>query len=63
MKTLLTLALSALLFAAHGQTPATSPDKLTPAAPRAKPAKTLGQKMVQQSKPTDTVLPHKVIKK
>jgi hypothetical protein len=69
MRTLLTLPLSALLLAAHAQTPAaTSHDNPTPAkstttAAGAKPAKSLGQKMVQQSKPTDTVLPHKVIKK
>jgi hypothetical protein len=68
MRTFLTLPLFALLLAAHAQTPAaTSHDNPTPAkpttVPRAKPAKSLGQKMVQQSKPTDTVLPHKVIKK
>lgn len=68
MRTLLTLPLSALLLAAHAQTPAaTSHDNPPPAKPTtaagAKRPKTLGQKMVQQSKPTDTVLPHKVIKK
>ena len=73
MKTLLTLlsslALSALRLPAHEQAPAaTSPDTTPskPAAqgtPSAKRTKTLGQKMVQQSNPTDTVLPHKVIKK
>jgi hypothetical protein len=67
MKSLLTLILSALLLTVHAQTPsATSHDNPTPAKPTStgvKRAKTLGQKMVQQSKPTDTVLPHKVIKK
>lgn len=56
------LALSALLLSAHAQAPATSHDNPTPATPTAKPkkeakgeqdSKTLGQKMVQKSKPTD----------
>jgi hypothetical protein len=73
MKTLPTLtgslALSALLLTAYAQAPATSHDNPTPAkptakaAPGAKDSKTIGQKMVWKSKPTDTVLPHKVIKK
>lgn len=73
MKTLLTfascLALSALLFSAQAQTPATSHDNPTPAKPtktadqRAatyqgpkvlKDSKALGKKMVQKSKPTDS---------
>ncbi|MBJ6142782.1 hypothetical protein [Hymenobacter sp. BT559] len=73
MKILLTLtsslALSVLLLTAYAQAPATSHDNPTPAkstaqgAPSAKTTKNLGHKMVQKSKPTDTVLPHKVIKK
>jgi hypothetical protein len=59
------LTLSALLLTAHAQTPATGHDNPTPAKPtsttkavKAKEAKmmndkTLGQKMVQKSKPTD----------
>jgi hypothetical protein len=62
MKALLILAnsltLSALLLTAQAQTPATSHDNPTPAKPTAKAAKgaksskTLGQKMVEKSKPT-----------
>jgi hypothetical protein len=59
MKTLPTLtsslALSALLLTAQAQTPATSHDNPTPAKPTTKAAKgskTLGQKMVEKSKPT-----------
>lgn len=64
-----TLALSVLLLGAHAQAPATPHDNPTPAKPTVKAAATtqgskrLGQKMVQKSKPTDTVLPRKVIKK
>jgi hypothetical protein len=59
------LTLSALLLTAHAQTPATGHDNPTPAKPtsttkvvKVKEAKgtndkTLGQKMVQKSKPTD----------
>jgi hypothetical protein len=58
------LALSALLLTAHAQTPATGHDNPSPAQPtttkvvKVKEAKgtkdkTLGQKMVQKSKPTD----------
>ena len=63
------LALSALLLTAHAQAPATSHDNPTPAkptaqgAPSAKSTKTIGQKMVQKSKPTDTVIRQKAIKK
>lgn len=59
------LALSALLLTAHAQTPATGHDNPTPAKPttttkvakvkeaKGKNDKTLGQKMLQKSKPTD----------
>jgi hypothetical protein len=59
------LTLSALLLTAHAQTPATGHDNPTPAKPtsttkvvKVKEAKgtndkSLGQKMVQKSKPTD----------
>ena len=54
------LALSALLLTAHAQAPATSHDNPAPAKPTVrgvpgtKDSKTLGQKMVQKSKPTDS---------
>jgi hypothetical protein len=70
------LALSALLLTAQAQTPATSHDNPTPATPTLKAAaatkssKTIGQKMVQKSRPTDAILtrreellPQKVNKK
>jgi hypothetical protein len=59
------LALSALLLTAQAQTPATGHDNPTPAKPttttkvvkvkdtKGTNDKTLGQKMVQKSKPTD----------
>jgi hypothetical protein len=69
MKAFLTLSnsltLSALLLTAHAQTPATGHDNPTPAKPttttkvakvnevKGMTDKTLGQKMVQKSKPTD----------
>lgn len=70
MKALLTLtsslAFSTLLLAAYAQTPITEHDKPTPAKPTAKTAKgatgakgakSVGQKMVDKSKPTDSHLP------
>jgi hypothetical protein len=70
MKTLPTLigclALSALLLTAQAQAPATPHDNPTPAKPTTKMAKgttgtkgskSLGQKMVEKSKPTDMLLP------
>jgi hypothetical protein len=62
------LALSALLLTAQAQAPATSHDNPKPAKPTTKAAagtktdKAVGQKMVQKSKPTDTVIPRKVRK-
>jgi hypothetical protein len=70
MKTLPTLtgglALSALLLTTHAQAPATPHDNPTPAKPAAKMAKgttgaksskSIGQKMVEKSKPTDMLVP------
>lgn len=72
MKTLATLtsslALSVLLLTAQAQAPATSHDNPKPAKPttkataHAQEGKNLGQKLVQKSKPTDTVIPRKVRK-
>jgi hypothetical protein len=57
------LALSALLLTAQAQTPATPHDNSTPATPTtkmakgAKGSKSIGQKMVAKSKPTDILVP------